>query len=88
MKACELGSEVSWLPLTYVQKGVLCEGYMHNPTLTAKIETDLIQSKGCVFFDGTCYQHILKLVSLKYLCRDDNALLADWSIWGSKLTLY
>ena len=46
LKVCKLGSEVSWLPLTCVQKGVLYEGYMHNSAVTAKIETDLIQSKG------------------------------------------
>ena len=47
IKACELGTEVSWLPLTCVLKGVLYEGYMKNPELSANIQADLLQSKGC-----------------------------------------
>ena len=49
-----------------VQKGVLYEGYMHNSALTAKIETELIQTKGGVCLDGTCFIYVVKLVSLKY----------------------
>ena len=45
------------------------EGFMYNPALAAKIETDLIQSKGCLFLDGTCSVHVVKLVSLKCFCR-------------------
>ena len=42
---------------------------MHNSVLTAKIETDLIQSKGGACLDGTCFIYVVKLVSLKCLCR-------------------
>ena len=49
-KACELAAELSWLPLTCVQKGVLYEGYLHNPALKAKMDTDL--------------QHMLKLYAM------------------------
>ena len=44
MKACELGSEVSWLPLLCIQKGVQYEGFMRKPELLPVIETDLLQS--------------------------------------------
>ena len=51
MKVCELASEVSWLPLTCIQKGVVYEGFSHNPAHTAKIQTDLLQSKRCMYLN-------------------------------------
>ena len=44
MKACKLGSEVSWLHLLCIQKGVLYEGYMHKPEVITAIEKDLLNS--------------------------------------------
>ena len=44
MKACEIGTEVSWLPLLCIQKGVMYEGYMHKPEVITAIEKDLLNS--------------------------------------------
>ena len=44
MKACEIGTEVSWLPLLCIQKGVMYEGYMHKPQVMTAIEKDLLNS--------------------------------------------
>ena len=43
-KACEIGTEVSWLPLLCMQKGVMYEGYMHKPEVITAIEKDLLNS--------------------------------------------
>jgi len=56
MKVCELASEVSWLPLTCIQKGVVYEGFSHNPAHTAKIQTDLLQSKRCMYLNWKLFQ--------------------------------
>ena len=56
LKVSELGSELSWLPLTCIQKGVVYEGFSHNPAHTAKIQTDLIQSKRCIYLNCKLFQ--------------------------------
>ena len=69
MKACKLGSEVSWLPLLCIQKGVLYEGYMHKPQLMPAIEKDLLNSRVYLIVQPSCHKHNVIVVCLHLLFR-------------------
>ena len=68
LKACELGSELSWLPRLCVQKGVQYEGYTHTPALASKIRADLLESK-VLYFRMPLVSDTVKVVPLNCDCR-------------------
>ena len=84
MKACEIGTEVSWLPLLCIQKGVMYEEYMHKPEVITAIEKDLLKSKGCSLLYDTSTIPSVKVVCLNCVCRA-GVTMCDWIIWGCNL---
>jgi len=53
------GTEVSWLPLLCIQKGVMYEGYMHKPEVITAIEKDLLNST----FLFKLYNHVVTTIT-------------------------